>query len=183
MKSVDHSFPLDKRKGAHAQAFCSVDSGTCEASLELTLMASPIVDTPARVFRVPCSLLDYTQPIALHIETPTCDSSHLFDKNWVLSKVPALVLILSSMTPTTQIDLARTVVAAAAAVDLVSHIQQVSRATDISVHSAHSRQHLVSIVDASLVVAASRAMKVRRLEQHMRHNWWVVSEANYSGPC
>lgn len=76
VKSVDHNFPLDKRKGVHAQVSYWVDLDTCEASLEPTLMALPIVDKPARESHVPYLLLDYIQPIEPHIVTQTCDSSH-----------------------------------------------------------------------------------------------------------
>lgn len=84
-----------------------------------------IVGRLARVSRDPCWLPDYIQPIVSSIAPLTCDLSRLFDRNSVLSKVPALVLILSSMTQTT-IVLERIVVAAVDFVDWVSHIQQVN---------------------------------------------------------
>lgn len=138
-----------------------------------------IVDKLVTVSRDPCLLPDYTQPIVSSIALPTCDLSHSFDRNWELNKVPALVLILSSMTQMTTV-LAQIVVDAIDSVDLAIHIQQVSRAIDIWGRLIpHLR--LLNIADAFLVVAFQA--KTMRLAQHMRYNWWVVSIKDCSDPC
>jgi hypothetical protein len=138
-----------------------------------------IVDIPAKESRVPCSLPDYIQPIVSSIATVTCDLSHLSDRNWVWSKVPALVLILSSMKPTMRIVPEQIV---ELVVDSASHIRQESLAIDILVHLIHFPLHFSNTADASPVVVASREMR-ERWGQHMRHNWWVVLKANYLDPC
>lgn len=158
---------------------CLVDLDICGASRGLALVESAIVGRLAKESRVPCSLPDYIQPIVSSIATATCDLSHLFDRNWAWSKVPALVLILSSMRPTKRIVPEQIV---ELVVDSASHIRRESQATDISVHLIHFPLHFSNTAAAFLDAVASRAMR-ERWGQHMRHNWWAVLKANCSDPC
>lgn len=144
-------------------------------------MESATADRPARESRDPCWSPDCTRPTEPSTVPLTCDSSRLSDRNWASSRVPALVLILRSTTPTRTVP-ARIVAAATGSAGWASRTRRASQAIGTWARPIHPRRHPASTADASPVVVACRA-KTMRWVQHMRYNWWVVSIANYSDPC
>lgn len=97
MKSDDHSSQRDTHKDAREPESYLVDLGIYVASLGLASMALDFADRPAIESHDLCSSLDCIQPIEQHTLLLIEIAYRSVDMTLGLSKVPALVSILSSM--------------------------------------------------------------------------------------